>query len=60
VARTLSERFREQTSSTTYRIQLLVTSYLPLTAETEESAAALFREARKLLAEQLMAQLRSK
>lgn len=60
VARTLSERFREQTSSTTYRIQLLVTSYLPLTSESEESAAALFREARKLLAEQLMAQLRSK
>lgn len=60
VGRTLAERFREKTSSTTYRVQLLTTSYLPLTPESEESMATLFREARTLLAQQLMADLRSK
>ena len=60
VGRTLMERFREQTSSTTFRIQALITSYLPLSTETEASAASLFRGARKLLAEQLMAEMRSK
>jgi len=60
VSRSLSERFREQSSSITYRVQVLVTSYLPLTPESEESVGTLFREARTLLAEQLKTELRSK
>jgi exosortase len=60
VGRSFSERFREQTSSTTYRVQTLITSYLPLSNEAEESAASLFREARKLLGQQVVAELRSK
>jgi exosortase len=58
VGRTLAERFREKTSSTTYRVQVLVTSFLPLTPEAEESVGALFREARGILSQQLMAELR--
>lgn len=58
VGRNLAERFREKTSSTTYRIQVLATSFLPLTPETEESVAELFTQARAILSQQLMAELR--
>jgi exosortase len=62
--RNLSERFRslfsEQTIGTTYRVQVLVPSFLPLTPTTEDQVRSLFLQARKLLREQLAGQLQKK
>ena len=62
--RNLSERFRsmfsEQTIGTTYRVQVLVPSFLPLTPATEDQVRNLFLQARNLLREQLVSQLPKK
>jgi hypothetical protein len=56
------ERWKQpvKTEPTTYRVQLLVTSYNPLPAADKDDAARLFDESRKLLWQQLSAQMKGR
>lgn len=61
--RSLLDRIRslgpfEGAEETSYRIQLLITSTSPLSAQDRESATLLFQEARALLVQQLLGQLK--
>ena len=57
VKRNLMERFRGESADTTYRVQMIVQHYAPLSAAKEEQVRSLFLEARKLLREQLLSQM---
>jgi len=60
VNRNFLQRFSETTTDTSYRIQVLTTSYLPLSKDAEDAVLGLFQETRKLLAAQLLGQMRTK
>ena len=58
VKRNMMERFRGESSDTTYRVQMIVSHYVPLSATKDEQVLAFFLEARKLLREQVMSQMK--
>ncbi len=60
IKRNTMERFRGESSDTTYRVQMIVPHYVPLSTAKEEQVLALFLEARKLLREQVMSQMPKK
>ena len=58
VKRNMMERFRGDSSDTTYRVQMILSHYVPLSAAKDEQVLAFFLEARKLLREQVMSQMK--
>lgn len=58
VRRNMMERFRGESAETTYRVQMILSHYVPLSTAKEEQVTSFFLEARKLLREQVISQMK--